>query len=113
MCTVHLLESAADIRTVQELLHVATTMIYTHVLNHGGLGVQSPADLLGEEVPARFPELAAGHNIGAGGPAGWVGPIWNSSRTAWRQWPCRSMVVVRLRSLRADRRGSHEQDRAS
>ena len=45
----HLLERGPEIRTIQELpgnKDVSTTMIYTHLLNRGPLGVRSPADIL-------------------------------------------------------------------
>ncbi len=73
----HLLESGYDIRTVHVLLghrtvhvllghrDVPTTMIYTHVLNRGGLGVVSPADAAG--VP-RLPVGATRPEIGRVAP---------------------------------------------
>ena len=89
-----LIESGYDIRTVQELLghqNVATTMIYTHVLNRGGRGVLSPADRGGSGTVRRSRPVLG--DCGAGDR------VWGSGDGGSRDPPARSRGLTRRRSL--------------
>lgn len=95
----HMVEDGTDVRTLQELLgraDVSTTMIYTHALDRGSMGIRSPLDRLGRPVSGaespryRDPRNAWGNRIvwgktgvrgsRVGGCAASGGRVWGDGR---------------------------------
>ncbi len=116
----HLLASGTDIRTIQELLghnDIATTMIYTHVLNRKDITVVSPLDCLQPPPTAEKPVasvesdaneagVAARSAIAGSGATASSDPISAASQPRRRWWrTVESRMASGVAWLRRCRRG--------